>query len=287
MSDANYPRHEKVEIPAEYQQTIPFLEEKDGTMVLSLKPAFLLELADDISYCRKEEATDLAMQIYRGIRIANTLSHSEMVESENALLTLSKALGTEEKLPQDQLDNINPDEQKKENVSISPSEGFVFCYTIIDNQFKLIEIDNLIAELAKTYISGSLKVAIDMARDILTSVNYGFFVKSCSLMEIGQSITNYELSKLVRRLINEPSINSTESEPDASNDDPSDAEYDDYSTKKVGFIEKIRSFFSLIFKDPEEYDNEDYDESALVGQEPLSEDVTNDDDNNYSEEDPE
>ena len=39
--------------------------------------------------------------------------------------------------------------------------------------------------------------------------------------------------------------------------------------------------------DPEEYDNEDYDESALVGQEPLSEDVTNDDDNNYSEEDPE
>lgn len=287
MSDANYPRHEKVEIPAEYQQTIPFLEEKDGTMVLSLKPAILLELADDISYCRKEEATDLAMQIYRGICIANTLSHSEMVESENALLTLSKALGTEEKLPQDQLDNINPDDPKEENVSIFPSEGFVFCYTIIDNQFKLIEIDNLIAELAKTYISGSLKAAIDMARDILTSVNYGFFVKSCSLMEIGQSITNYELSKLVRGLINEPSINSTESEPDASNDEPSDAEYDDYSTKKVGFIEKIRSFFSLIFKDPEEYDDEDYDESMLVGQEPLSEDVTDDDDNNYSEEDPE
>ena len=287
MSDANYPRHEKVEIPAEYQQTIPFLEEKDGTMVLSLKPAILLELADDISYCRKEEATDLAMQIYRGIRIANNLSHGDMVESENALLTLSKALGTEEKLPQDQLDNINPDGQKKSTVSISPSEGFVFCYTIIDNQFKLIEIDNLIAELAKTYISGSLNASINMARDILTSVNYGFFVKSCRLMEIGQSITNYELSKLMRGLINEPSINSTESEPDASNDEPSDAEYDDYSTKKVGFIEKIRSFFSLIFKDPEEYDDEDYDESMLVGQEPLSEDVTDDDDNNYSEEDPE
>lgn len=276
MSDANYPRHEKVEIPAEYQQTIPFLEEKDGTMVLSLKPAILLELADDISYCRKEEATDLAMQIYRGIRIANNLSHGDMVESENALLTLSKALGTEEKLPQDQLDNINPDGQKKSTVSISPSEGFVFCYTIIDNQFKLIEIDNLIAELAKTYISGSLNASINMARDILTSVNYGFFVKSCRLMEIGQSITNYELSKLIRGLINEPSIDHTQSNLDDSSNSY-DEEDDGYSTRKVGFIEKIKSFFSLIFRDLEEYDDECYDD----------EDVTDDDDNNYSEEDPE
>ena len=258
MSKANNPRQEQVTIPAEFQQTIPFLEENNGVVKLSLKSAVLLELANSISSCSKEEATDLAMQIYRGIRIAESgIIHSGMVESENALITLSKALGTEEKIFQKEPNNVDPNDEKQDSVPLIPRKGFVFCYTIIDNQFQLIEIDKLLADLAKTYVNGSLKSAIDMSRDILTSFNYGDSVKACELMEVGQSITNFELSLSVHQLVCPSLINSTESEKISSDEDQD--EYPDRSLTFVGkIIENIKNFFQFVIAgDEEDYEDSD------------------------------
>lgn len=262
MPEENYTRQESL-VPFEFEQILPFADEKDGIISLSLKSSALNLLANHILQDHHTEALDYAMKIYRGISTAYILLNKNMVVSGDALLALSKILEAESKIPQNQTDdnnsNIEPVSSRK------PSEGYVFCYTVIDNSFQLIEIDELLANLAQCYVNGKIDEAKNSAKKIMTSFNYGNFIKNYQLMEVNTSISSFEMSNLLRDL----PVPLFEEQKNASDEYETQLDYmsDAKENQKIGLFQRFKSFCFFLLgsnEDDDSGDNDD-DDDVIIG----------------------
>lgn len=255
MNEANTTQQSISTTPG-FDETIPFLMESDECRAVSLvlKSPALVKLSQDIYSGQDDQASNLASQIFRGICVAK--ANDGRSDSENALIALSKALGTETQLP---YNAIEPSLQQN-SCAHTPKQGYVLCYTVVNNYFKLVEVDEVLANLAKEYISGHIDLAKNLASDVLASVYFGHFVNDMNLMNIGESISSIELGIRLWNLSNDPiegDDNLEKNVQTSSNDSFFEKAKISLSRFFDRAIQKVKDFFQFTFGNNEVEDDDE------------------------------